>query len=178
MQAMHPADEAILDAFDRTRQATAELLKRTPDDLLPRIPPGAEKSLAWEFWHIADGVYGWMTWCMEGGSADDELPHRFANADLLSLLESTRVHLLDYFRANDGEAMGRSYRPASFRHLGRINDFTGRERVLYLIGHEVHHRGKIVLALRQLGFTDVPFIPYPHRLVETDARATPSEATQ
>lgn len=162
---MHPADHEILDAFDRTRAATIDLLDRMPDDLLLRTPAGAEKSLAWEFWHIADGVHGWMTWCMEGGSADDELPQRFSKAELRAILESTREHLLGYFRANEGEAMGRSYRPPSFRHPGRINDFTGRERVLYLTGHEAHHRGKVVLGLRQMGFTDVPFIPYPHRLL-------------
>jgi uncharacterized damage-inducible protein DinB len=157
---MHPADREILDDFSRTRSKTIDLLRRIPDDLLPVIPAGAEESIAWEFFHVADTVAGWMALCIEdGGPADLERSEdRFA---LLSQLEETRQRVLDFFARDEGEAMDAVYEPV---RNGTRYRFTSRNRVMYLTGHEAHHRGKVVLALRQLGFTDVPFLPFDHTL--------------
>ncbi len=78
-------------------------------------------------------------------------------ANLLKALRASQKRLPKHFQAKNGAALNTKY---SGEWQGKKYTFTGRNRVLYLTHHEVHHRGKIVLALRQWGFTDVPFLPF------------------
>lgn len=149
---MHDADREILAHFVRTRNKTLDLLRVVPEEWLARKPDGEKSDIAWAFHHIALGVDHWMEQCMRDGGTTDRTPRRTRDA-LAAALEASRDRLARHFEADDGAAMGRT-----FTH--RDQTYVGRNRVLYLTQHESHHRGKIVLALRQWGCTDIPFLPY------------------
>ena len=59
-----------------------------------------------------------------------------------------------FFSSPREDRMGKTY---SGRRSGE--EHLGRDVVLYLTAHEVHHVGRIVAALRGLGFKDIPFMP-------------------
>ena len=42
---------------------------------------------------------------------------------------------------------------------GGVTQWVGRDRVLYLTAHELHHLGRAELALWQFGQTDLPDFP-------------------
>ncbi len=162
---MNDSDREILGHFARTRGKTIELLERIPDELLHRTPTGEERPLGSLFGHIASAVDFWMEKCLhDGGLASNAGDGD--KASLIKSLDASRERLTRYFYGEDGAAMHRTYsrppgtRAAAFPELAKEERFSGRNRVLYLTQHEYHRRGKIVLALRQWGFTDVPFIPY------------------
>jgi uncharacterized damage-inducible protein DinB len=154
---MTEGDREILDHFTRTRGKTIELLSRIPDDWLNRTAPGEEMDLGRLFGHIAFAVGFWMERCMKDGCTRLD-PDEGSKQSLLHALESSRNRLIHFFSAADGERLSRSFTRVRKDHAEET--FTGRNRVLYLTQHEAHHRGKIVLALRQWGFTDIPFLPY------------------
>lgn len=152
---MHPADREILKHFRQIRQRTIDLVERIPEEMLARQADGEGLPLGKLFKHIAHVVDGWMEEFMGDGRghpryADDK-------ASILAALESTADRLVSFFEAEDGWRMGQEY-PATLEN-GTPVVWTGRDRVLYLTDHEVHHRGKIVLALRQWGFEDIPPMP-------------------
>jgi uncharacterized damage-inducible protein DinB len=156
---MNAADREILADFERTRDKTIELLKNVPPPMLMRRARGEEASLGLLFHHIAGAVDGWMARCMQDGGKlpDWNLKATPSKDALLKSLKASQRRLLRFFKAKDGAAMNATYRR---ERKGKKYSFVGRNRVLYLTQHEAHHRGKIVLALRQWGFTKVPFLPY------------------
>jgi uncharacterized damage-inducible protein DinB len=153
---MHPADREILKHFRQIRRRTIDLLERIPEEMLTRQADGETIPLGKLFKHIAYVVDGWMGELMNDGKghpryADDK-------ASILAALESTAERLVSFFEAEDGRQMGQEY-PTTLADEVTPVVWTGRDRVLYLTDHEVHHRGKIVLALRQWGFGDIPPMP-------------------
>jgi len=152
---MHPADREILKHFRQIRQRTIDLLERIPEEMLTRQADGEAIPLNRLFKHIAQCVDGWMGELMADGKGWPE----YANdkAAILAALESTADRLVSFFEADGGERMAQEY--DTFLDDGTPVVWTGRDRVLYLTDHEVHHRGKIVLALRQWGFGDIPKMP-------------------
>ncbi len=153
---MNDGDREILDHFTRTRAKTIELFQRVPDELVGRTADGEEHSTGWLFGHIAFAVDFWMERCMKDGAAVSEWNEN-DRGSIARALEATRERLLTFFNASDGAAMGRSYTRVK---NNKEETYVGRGRVLYITQHESHHRGKIVLALRQWGFSDIPFLPY------------------
>ncbi len=152
---MNEADQEILDHFTRTRDKTIELLGTLPDDWLARTPDGEDRDLAAIFEHIALGVDHWMENCMGDRGQADRTPRK-TKAALVAALENSRDRLVRFFQRDGGQPMHRQYAHQRDKSVPYI----GRNRVLYLTQHEAHHRGKVVLAVRQWGFTDVPFLPY------------------
>ncbi len=158
--AMTPADKEILKDFERTRQKTIDLLKAVPPGLLKKKAKGEETTLAGLFSHISLAVNGWMFRCMKDSGPQPQWPAPKSELNKAALLKSMRAsqkRLLKFFEAKGGAAMSAVYER---EREGKKYRFVGRNRVLYLTQHEVHHRGKIVLALRQWGFTKIPFLPF------------------
>jgi uncharacterized damage-inducible protein DinB len=153
---MDDADREILDHFARTRDQTLRLAERVPEDWLARTAKGEEHTLGWLLAHCGCGT----TWWLHNVLRDGQPPVLERDGDkawVLEVLRTTRSRLVAFFSADDGEPMGRIF---SFVDPdGTTSRWTGRDRVLYLTDHEVHHRGKIVLALRQWGFKDIPSLP-------------------
>ena len=71
---------------------------------------------------------------------------------IITALVASKDRIGDFFSADDGKAMGATF---SFRDPDdTVTTWTGRDRVLYLANHEVHHRGRITLAMRQWGYLE------------------------
>ena len=152
---MNAADREILKHFRQIRQRTIDLLERVPEEMLTRQADGEGLPLGRLFNHIAYVVDSWMDLFLHDGKgrpryADDK-------TSILAALESTADRLTSFFEAEDGRRMEGEH-PTTMDN-GTPVVWTGRDRVLYLTDHEVHHRGKIVLALRQWGFGDIPPMP-------------------
>ena len=154
---MNEGDREILEHFSKTREKTKELLGCVADEWLMRTPEGEHHPLSWLFHHAASGELWWMPNVMRDGGPGQ---HTYDdNKDsILEVMETGRVRVISFFSADDGAAMGRTF--SWVDEKGVTEKWIGRNRVLYLSDHEVHHRGKIVLALRQWGLTDLPFMPF------------------
>lgn len=150
------ADQEILNAMARTREKTLDVLEVVPDECLCRKPDGEQHSIGCVFQHIACGDTWWMHRVMKDQGGVVQPREDISKPDIASLLRGTAARLASFF-ARDG-AMETQYDYP--RPDGQTRPLTGRWCALYLLQHEVHHRGKIVLALRQWGISPIPFIPY------------------
>lgn len=158
-RAMSAGDREILDAFDRARSKTIALLKIVPANMLTRQPDGEDMTIGELFHHIATACDGWMAKAMMDGGP---LPVAYTATKpaISKALSASRKRMLSFFKAEGGEKMECVYTPS---RQGKTYHFVGRNRVSYLTQHEVHHRGKIILALRQWGITDIPFMPFDNQ---------------
>jgi uncharacterized damage-inducible protein DinB len=152
---MHSADREILKHFRQIRQRTIDLLEGIPEEMLTRQAEGEGLPLGRLFKHIAYVVDSWMDDFLHDGKGRPRYPDD--KAAILAALASTADRLVSFFEEGDGWRMGQKH-PTTMEN-GTPVVWTGRDRVLYLTDHEVHHRGKIVLALRQWGFGDIPPMP-------------------
>jgi uncharacterized damage-inducible protein DinB len=152
---MHPADREILKHFRQIRQRTIDLVERIPEEMLTRQADGEALPLGRLFKHIAYVVDSWMDDFLHDGKGRPRYPDD--KAAILAALESTADRLTSFFEAEGGWRMEEEH-PTTMDN-GTPVVWTGRDRVLYLTDHEIHHRGKIVLALRQWGFGDIPPMP-------------------
>jgi len=152
---MNAGDEEIL--FTVTRQKTRLLVHRVPEGLLAKTADGEDNPLSWVFIHISSGV----NWWMHNVILDQKGPspeYEYDKETILNALDNSHERLISFFTANDGQAMGQTF--SYIDSDGSKTELTGRDRVLYLTDHEIHHRAKAVLALRPWGFTDCPFMPF------------------
>ncbi len=159
MNDMNDADRAILDHFLHIRGKTIEMLGRASQELLDQTPEAEQHPLRWQFAHISSGIDWWMqhVMCDGLGSSRD-----FASAkdEILSELAASRDRLVSFFSAESGQPMGRCYKLSDEKETeGGLAEWVGRDRVLYLTAHELHHLGRAELALWQFGTTDLPDFP-------------------
>ena len=156
---MNEADNVILDHFRGIRGRTLEMLDFVPDELLGRTAEGEEHPLCWQFAHIASGVNWWMHYVMNDGLGwVNDYPSR--KEAVRDGLIASRDRLVSFFAADDGEAMGRVFTMSEEKEPeGGVVEWIGRDRVLYLTAHELHHLGRAELALWQFGMTGTPDFP-------------------
>ncbi len=154
---MQDVDREILDHFLRTRQKTIELTKRISDEHLARQPQGEKGPLSHLLAHAGCSGSWWMANVLRDGQGDRKMAPDDRDS-LIQEMEYWRHRVLAFFEASDGQRMGETF--FFIEKDGSRSEWTGRNRLLYFVDHEVHHRGKIVLALRQWGFTDFPFLPF------------------
>jgi uncharacterized damage-inducible protein DinB len=88
----------------------------------------------------------------DGGTWQWPPPYAGSREAILGGLAASCDRLVRFFEAEEGARMGQTF---SLRHDGAAEQWTGRDRVLYLTDHELHHRGRIVLALLQWGFAEL-----------------------
>lgn len=132
------------------------MLQAAPEEMLSQKAAGEDHSLYWQFAHIASGDNWWMHHVMKDGRGFvDDYPTE--PQAILERLTVSRDRVLNFFTAADGEAMGREFE-FSDGDDGRTT-WIGRDRVLYLTAHELHHLGRAELALWQFGATDLPTFP-------------------
>lgn len=155
---MTGADREILDDLIRTRTQTLSLLGIVPDELLVCQAEGETRPLAWVFEHIGVGANWWMDHVMRDGVGWTPECGGLSSGELHDVLTRSQDRVFEFFNREDGCALSSRYDYPLPQ--GGTRSLTGRWCVLYLIQHEVHHRGKIVLALRQWGINNLPAMPY------------------
>ena len=156
---MNAGDREILDHFVRTRKKTIELLEQVPDEWLTRKAEGEDMSLGWLFMHIAGGPDWWMEHCMQDGKRWQYPGVGPFTKDSIQTASSASLDRVRVFFEREGEdLMGKEFALSPEKTEGE-GSWLGRNRVLYLADHEIHHRGKIILALRQWGMGEFPFMP-------------------
>ncbi len=158
MNHMNDADRAILDHFRYIRGKTIEILREVEEEALNQTTNGEQHPLGWQFAHIANGVDWWMQYVMDDGLGWSS-GHPSEKAIILDQLAASRDRLISFFTADD-EAMGQCYTLSEEKEPeGGLDEWVGRDRVLYLTAHELHHLGRAELALWQFGATDLPNFP-------------------
>jgi uncharacterized damage-inducible protein DinB len=157
---MDMGDREILEHFARTREKTIGLLERVPDEWLSRKADGEDMTLGWLFMHIANGPDWWMQHCMQDGKGwQYQGDGPFDRTSIQNGLVASCDRVLAFFETEGGESMGEEFELVPEKTVGK-GKWIGRNRILYLADHEVHHRGKIVLSLRQWGMREFPFMPF------------------
>jgi len=154
---MDDGDREIIEHFTRTREKTKELLRRVPEEWLTRTPDGDRYILSHLFLHAGCGEAWWMHAVMQDGGPENYNYPGDKNS-MLDRMEAARQRVVSFFEADNGKRMGHIFSWTD--EDGKKSEWTGRDRVHYFCDHEIHHRGKIVLALRQWDLDDFPYIPY------------------
>lgn len=146
----------ILDTFVRTRDKTIELVETIPDDWLSRTAEGEEHSLGCLLQHIAGANARWM-YRIKNETGEIITPaDGVPKSEIIGMMKKTCEETIAFFSKE-----GMIEKTFHFTlQGGKKCQLTGLWCLLYLMQHEVHHRGKVVLALRQWGAKNIPFMPY------------------
>jgi uncharacterized damage-inducible protein DinB len=140
-----PLARQVLATWKRHNQILLYLLDRVPEKQLGATPSGSKgRDVARQFAHLNRVRLGWLQFHATGQRP--ELPktpkgERAKKKDLKQALRESGKRVEELLaRALRGEARVRMFGKSPVRWMG------------YLIAHESHHRGAIVLALKQSGF--------------------------
>lgn len=145
-----PLAREVLATWKRHQQILVYLLQRIPEKHLGALPTGAEgregrgRDVARQFAHVNRNRVGWLHFHATG--ARPELPasskgERPKKKELQAALKDSGKRVEELLaKALRKEARIRLFGKSPVRWLG------------YLVAHESHHRGQILLALKQSGF--------------------------
>lgn len=140
-----PLVRSVLATWKRHNQILLFLLTRVPEKALGSVPMGSKgRDVARQFAHVERVRQGWLRFHETGERP--ELPkapkdQRPAKKELKAALQVSGKAIEEHLaKALRGEARVRLFGRSPVRFLG------------YLIAHESHHRGQILLALKQSGF--------------------------
>ena len=136
--------QQILDTWRRHNDILQYLLKEIPEDGLITVPANSRgRDIARQLTHIYRNRLGWVHYHETGKRPKLERFHKGpppAKAELIKFVEeSGEAVMLCLDKALKGELKTRMFGKNTVRWLG------------YLIAHESHHRGQIMLALKQNG---------------------------
>ena len=145
----HPADDIrhlrgqVIHAWRVHNRINVELLRAIPAAGFAAVPSGSRgRTVGDQFLHMQKVRLGWLHY------------HRTGRRPRLPKVRSLpgRAVLRSAFRES-GRAVEDFLRQALEGH-GRTRAFTGEpvRWMSYLISHESHHRGQILIALKQQGF--------------------------
>lgn len=134
----------LLAAWARNDAILRLLLDHVPPKGLRAVPAGSKgRDVAAQFWHLHRVRLVWVGYHETGQRRDVaryDKAHRPTKAQLRRALVTSGRAVADFLsRAFDGEARLRLFKGEAVRWLA------------YLIAHESHHRGQILLALKQSG---------------------------
>jgi uncharacterized damage-inducible protein DinB len=140
-----PLAREILATWKRHQQILLLLLQRIPEKHLGAIPLDAKgRDVARQFAHLNRTRLGWLSFHATGErpqlpkSAKGERPKK---KELRAALQASGRQVEQLLaKALRKEARVRMFGKSAVRWMG------------YLIAHESHHRGQILLALKQSGF--------------------------
>jgi len=145
---------ALIVYLDKVRARTLKFLDELPEELLEQTPATGQ-SIAETFRHIAFGGDYWCHNVFKDGKGEVQYTAencRGGKALRQALRESGR-RLEVFFSADEGAALQREY----LTSWGK--SYNGTDRLLYLVAHEVHHRGRAVQVARELGWTGKVVFP-------------------
>jgi uncharacterized damage-inducible protein DinB len=140
-----PLAREVLATWKRHQQTLVRLLSCIPERHLDAVPTGTRgRDVGRQFAHLLRNRTGWLHFHPTGekpdlpSSSKGERPRKKELQEPLRTSGKAVEELLT--RALRGEARVRLFGKSPVRWMG------------YLIAHESHHRGQILLALRQSGF--------------------------
>lgn len=139
----------VLDHFAVAREKTLELVRAIPEEWFDRKAAGEEVPLKGVLAHVSSAIDYYMTKVALDGKPRFARPGK-GRTGMIRALEKSRDRLLSFFETEGGKRLGQQFKE------GRELVFTGQQMVDYLTDHEIHHRAKIVLALRQWGMKEFP----------------------
>lgn len=140
-----PLAREVLTTWKRHQQILLTLLQRIPEKHLHALPTGSKgRDVARQFAHLNRTRLGWLHFHTTGQrpelprSTKGERPNKKALQVALRASGKSVEQLLG--KALRKEARVRLFGKSPVRWMG------------YLVAHESHHRGQILLALKQAGF--------------------------
>ena len=143
--------EQFVEAWNRSNRANLMLLTEISEKVLAAAPRSRARNIAEQFAHLHNVRVMWLENAQPDPMSGIEKIDKASGAD--------PEHLKDALKLS-GKAMAEMIRLGF--EAGEIKGFSGHppDFFAYMIAHEAHHRGQILLTLKQSGETVEQSIQY------------------